>query len=573
MLGAIAGDVIGSVYEGAGNKIKDFELFGPYNRFTDDTVLTVAVADSILHEASLVDTLHEYFELYPQAGYGGSFIRWAMQRQRSPYNSWGNGSAMRVSPVAYAYDSIESVLHHAKRTADVTHNHPEGVRGSQATALAIYLARTGSKKEQIQREITERFGYDLSTTLESIRDVYEFDVSCQGSVPQSIRCFLEGTDYEDTIRNAISLGGDADTMACIAGGIAEAYWELPEHIAQTTWGLLDDHLRSVIKQFQEKFVHNHTFVRRSMGCVDRQRGCLLGLAVGDALGAAVEFQTPGSFIPVTDYRAGGPHGLGPGEWTDDTSMALALADSIHQAGWDLNDQARRYVSWWRDGQYSVNDVCFDIGNATRAALYEFERNGDARASGNPSPQAAGNGSIMRLAPVPIHFLELFPERLEELAERAAESSLPTHASPQCLSACRYFALILAGLMKGLDRDEVLAPDWEHLEQLRNIAPLHPEVDEVAAGSFRKLQPPEIRGSGYVVKSLEAALWAFHDASDFREAVLKAVNLGDDTDTTGAVCGQLAGAYWGESGIPQNWLQRLARQDMLERALDDIVARA
>ncbi len=303
-----------------------------------------------------------------------------------------------------------------------------------------------------------------------------------------------------------------------------------------------------------------------MAILDRQRGCLIGLAVGDALGAAVEFKAPGCFPPVTTYRGGGPHGLDPGEWTDDTSMALALADSIAHAGWDLNDQARRYVAWWRKGKYSVNGRCFDIGITTSRALSKFQRSGDARSSGDPSERASGNGSIMRLAPVVIHFLDGFPDQPERLATHAAESSLPTHSSPQCLSACRYFALILAGLMHGLDRDEVLAADWHLLERLRMNEPLYHEIDIVAAGSFRQHQPPRIRGSGYVVRSLEAALWAFHDALDFREAVLDAVNLGDDADTTGAVCGQLAGAYWGQTGIPSEWRNGLARPDMIERAL-------
>ena len=302
-----------------------------------------------------------------------------------------------------------------------------------------------------------------------------------------------------------------------------------------------------------------------MTVVDRQRGTLIGLAVGDALGAAVEFRPPGTFLEVTDYRGGGPHRLGPGEWTDDTSMALALADSIAEAGWDLDDQARRYVAWWRTGKYSVNDRCFDIGTTTRAALARFERTGDARTAAERSERASGNGSIMRLAPVPIRYAGLFPDRLEELAGYLVESSLTTHASPQCLSACAYFGVVLCGLIHGIDREEVLAPDWGPLVRLRAIRPLHPEVDEVAAGSFRR-RPPEIIGSGYVVQSLEAALWAMHDAADFREAVLRAVNLGDDADTTGAVCGQLAGACWGETGIPLQWRENLARPDMIEQAL-------
>ncbi len=298
----------------------------------------------------------------------------------------------------------------------------------------------------------------------------------------------------------------------------------------------------------------------------RCRGALIGLAVGDALGAAVEFRSPGSFKPVTGYRAGGPHGLAPGEWTDDTSMALALADSIADGGWDLNDQANRYLAWWKHGDYSVNGTCFDIGITTRSALSRFQKTKDARTSGDPSEHAAGNGSIMRLAPVPIRYANLLPDRLDELIHLLVESSLPTHASPQCQSACAYFGLVLAALISGLDRHVVLAPDWPPLAALRRLFPLHREIDEVAAGSFRLKRPPQIAGSGYVVKSLEAALWAFHDAKDFREAVLRAVNLGDDADTTGAVCGQLAGAYWGEGGIPEQWREKLGRKDMIERAL-------
>lgn len=300
--------------------------------------------------------------------------------------------------------------------------------------------------------------------------------------------------------------------------------------------------------------------------LDRKRGTMLGLAVGDALGAAVEFQWPGTFLEVVRYRGGGPHGLAPGEWTDDTSMALALADSIAEVGWDINDQAERYIKWWRIGAYSVNGRCFDIGNTTIAALHRFQSSGEARTSGDRSERASGNGSIMRLAPVPIRYSYMFPNGIGDLVERAVESSLPTHASPQCLSACVYMTVVLCGLLDGRPREEVLDPDWEPIRQASRIAPFHPEVQEVADGSFRRKRPPEIVGSGYVVESLEAALWAFHDAADFRQAVLRAVNLGDDADTTGAVCGQFAGAYWGESGIPQEWREGLARREMIETAI-------
>jgi ADP-ribosyl-[dinitrogen reductase] hydrolase len=303
---------------------------------------------------------------------------------------------------------------------------------------------------------------------------------------------------------------------------------------------------------------------------DRSRGALIGLAVGDALGAAVEFKSPGTFAPVTGYRNGGPHRLEAGEWTDDTSMALALADSIAMAGWDLNDQADRYVQWWKTGKYSVKGRCFDIGITTRGALGNFVARRNALESGDRSDEASGNGSIMRLAPVPIRFGHLYLDRLDELSRLAEESSLPTHASEQCLSACRYLATVLAGLIHGEDRDEVLSPDWQPLLRLNEIKPLHPFIQEIAKGSFRQRHPPAIQGSGWVVKSLEASLWAFHDADTFEETVLKAVNLGDDADTTGAICGQLAGAYWGESGISEPLRAGLARMDMLETALESIV---
>lgn len=299
---------------------------------------------------------------------------------------------------------------------------------------------------------------------------------------------------------------------------------------------------------------------------DRRRGSLIGLAVGDALGAAVEFMPPGSFAPVAVYRSGGPHGLDAGEWTDDTSMALALADSIVTAGWDLNDQAERYLKWWKSGEYSVNGRCFDIGITTRTALSKFSSSRNALTSAERAERASGNGSIMRLAPVAIRFGHFYAGQLDELSRLAEESSLPTHASEQCLSACRYLATVLAGLMHGEDRGEVLASDWKRLQQLNEIKPLHPLIQEVAEGSFRRKQPPAIQGSGWVVKSLEASLWAFHDSDSFEEAVLKAVNLGDDADTTGAVCGQLAGAFWGESGIPASWRSGLARMDLVEEAL-------
>lgn len=224
MVGAIAGDIIGSVYEAHPIKTKDFPLFHPRCRFTDDSVLTIAVAEAILTDGDYRRSVWEFGRRYPHAGYGGAFRHWLSSSSPEPYNSWGNGSAMRVSPVGWAFGSIDEVLTEAARTAEISHNHPEGIKGAQAAALALFLARTTGDKALIRKEITDRVGYDLNRTVDSIRPCYSFDVSCQGTVPEAIISFLDANDYEDAIRNAISLGGDSDTLACITGAIAEAYY-------------------------------------------------------------------------------------------------------------------------------------------------------------------------------------------------------------------------------------------------------------------------------------------------------------------------------------------------------------
>ncbi len=254
MLGAIAGDIIGSVYEGSPIKSTEFPLFQPHSTFTDDTVLTVAVAHSILSGTDYATSLKTFGLKYPNAGYGGSFIGWLFSEGDQAYNSWGNGSAMRVSPVGFAFDSIEEVLEEAKRSAEVTHNHPEGIKGAQATALAVFMARTGESKEAIRSEISERFAYDMDRTLAEIRPTYRFDVSCQGSVPESIIAFLESEDFEDAVRKAISLGGDGDTMACIAGAIAEAHYKtLPADIVSEVFERLPAELVEIVREFEAAY--------------------------------------------------------------------------------------------------------------------------------------------------------------------------------------------------------------------------------------------------------------------------------------------------------------------------------
>ena len=255
MIGAIAGDIIGSVYEAHPIKSTSFPLFSPHSRFTDDTVLTVAVAFSILKDIDYASSIKKFGLKYPHAGYGGSFYRWLHSAENKPYHSWGNGSAMRVSPVGFAFNSIEDVLSEAKKSAEVTHNHPEGIKGAQATALAIFLARKGKSKFEISKEIIERFAYDLNRTIDEIRPDYHFDVSCQGSVPEAMIAFFESTDYEDAVRKGISLGGDSDTIACIAGGIAQAFYQtIPDEIISQARRLLPEDLLTIIDEFNLKFV-------------------------------------------------------------------------------------------------------------------------------------------------------------------------------------------------------------------------------------------------------------------------------------------------------------------------------
>lgn len=254
MIGAIAGDIIGSVYEWNNIKTTDFPLFDRGCHFTDDTVLTVAVADCILHGGDYASKFKEYYKLYPHAGYGGMFHRWARSSSTAPYNSFGNGSAMRVSPAGFAFDSLEQVLSEAERSAAVTHNHPEGIKGAQATATAIYLSRKGMDKQEIRNSIEKRFGYNLSRRLDDIREEYGFDETCPGSVPEAIIAFIESEGYEDAIRKAVSLGGDSDTIACITGGIAQAFYGgVPQQIKDSVYDILDDRLRAVVQEFCETY--------------------------------------------------------------------------------------------------------------------------------------------------------------------------------------------------------------------------------------------------------------------------------------------------------------------------------
>lgn len=295
---------------------------------------------------------------------------------------------------------------------------------------------------------------------------------------------------------------------------------------------------------------------------DRFRGCLLGLAAGDALGTTVEFRPRGSFPPLTDMVGGGPFGLKPGQWTDDTSMALCLAASLVECdGFDPRDQMERYCRWQDTGYFSSTGACFDIGSTVARALARFRRTGQPFA-GSTDPYSAGNGCIMRLAPVPMFF---FPDP-DTAAHFAAESSRTTHGARECLDACRLLARVICRALDGQPKDQVLLADRQSFQGA-------PRILEIARGAYWQKSREQIRGSGYVVETLEAALWCFAHTDSFRDAVLTAANLGDDADTTAAVCGQVAGAFYGMSAIPSTWLDRLALRPQIVELADRLLARA
>lgn len=286
--------------------------------------------------------------------------------------------------------------------------------------------------------------------------------------------------------------------------------------------------------------------------MDRYLGALLGLAVGDAVGTTAEFKARGTFPPVTDMVGGGPFELAPGQWTDDTSMALCLAASLVECGgFNARDQMNRYRRWVIDGYMSSTGRCFDVGLTVHDALGRYEDTGEPMA-GSTDERAAGNGSIMRLAPVVLFF---HPDNAAAI-HHAAESSRTTHGATECVDACRLMASILCRALDGAAKDDALLGDASTFTGA-------PRIEAIARGDYRAKAPAEIRGTGYVVQSLEAALWCVHTTDSFEAAVLRAVNLGDDADTTAAVAGQIAGGLYGRSGIPSRWLERLAMRDLIE----------
>ena len=305
----------------------------------------------------------------------------------------------------------------------------------------------------------------------------------------------------------------------------------------------------MVKDLPKGLVQQEADILTNTNLLRKFKGCLLGLAIGDAVGTALEFKSRGSFEPIEDMIGGGPFNLQPGEWTDDTSMALCLATSLLDCeGFDAKDQMDKYCAWWQDGYLSSNGCCFDIGITVGDALMSYLDTGEPF-SGSQDPYSAGNGSIMRLAPIPMYY---YPD-LEQAIHFSSESSRTTHGAQECLEATQLLTRCLFNSFNGVPKDRVLLPNAQTEYS-------SPKIAAIAQGGYRTKNSSEILGTGYVVESLEAAFWCFHTTDSFREAILKASNLGGDADTTAAICGQIAGAYYGIEGIPESWLELLVMKE-------------
>ena len=568
MIGAIIGDVIGSRFEKNNIKTKDFELFTSVCCFTDDTVLTIAIADCILNSKDYSSTVKEYGRAFPFAGYGGTFKKWLAGIITGPYNSWGNGSAMRVSPIGFAFNDEAKILEEAKQSAIITHNHEEGVKGAQAIAMAIFLARTGSSKQEIKTYIESKFGYDLNRTIDEIRPIYKFDVSCQGSVPESIIAFLESENFEDAIRTAISIGGDSDTIACMTGAIAEAYYKsIPIEMLERVNEYLHERFQKVIEEFQKR--HKTKKYDKTNKAVDT----LLGVAIGDALGVPFEFKSKREIDknPCKDMIGYGTYSQPAGTWSDDSSLTFCLAESL-VGGYDLKDIAMRFIAWRNKAHWSARGSVFDIGITTTTSISrlanilkqeEYHELTQQKYLGDESDN--GNGSLMRIIPL-LFYIKGKP--IEEQWEIIWNVSALTHRHIRAAMCCLIYLRVAEHILNGKTKEESyeqmqkdILSFWKKMSFAEREQVL---FSKIITNDIRKTPYTELKSGGYVMESIEASLWCFLKHDNYASIVLEAVNLGHDTDTTAAIAGGLAGLYYGAAGIPEHWITSLARMsDIIE----------
>ena len=548
MWGAVVGDIAGSRFEGSRGGPKDFELFHRLCTYTDDTVCTAAVVDIILNERKPDVTLQRWCRRHPGRGYGGFFRNWIASADPAPYGSFGNGAAMRVAPVAVLHRRrpLEEALAASDRVTEITHDHPEGIKGARAVTEAIWLGLHGEGPETVRREIRTRYGYDLERSLEAIRPSHQFDVTCQGTVPTALICALESTSLEDAVRNAVSLGGDADTLAAIAGALGEALHGLPEGLVRTArerylQGAED--ITTTLDALYERATQDVTPEAPggiSEGVRNRAQGCLLGQVAGDSLGSLVEFKdasTIRKLYPngVRELADGGVWNTLAGQPTDDSEMAFALAQSLVRNGaFSIDDIRASYVRWYRSGP-------FDIGRTTACGL-----------EGEPILESQANGALMRISPLGVFAWTMEPEALAKLA---AEDASLAHPNPICRQVNGLYASAIAeAIREGFVPKTVYERMAARAEQWKVDHAIRERIERA-----KTHRPPEYsRQMGWVLTAFQNGFYELLHARTLEEGVIATVQCGGDTDTNGAICGALLGAVYGRDAVPGQWVDRIVK---------------
>lgn len=516
--GALIGDIIGSTYESRKRrtKSKDFPLMSEFSRFTDDSVMTVAVAHTLMqwkkgatideseYESAVIENMRTFGRKYTHVGYSRAFSAWLSSDNPQPYNALTNGAAMKISPVAWWFDDIQTVEKFAGITAGVTHNHPEGIKGAQATAAAIFLARKGHTKDDIRGYITARYGYDLSRKLDDIRPDYTFDMTCQGSVPEAIIAFIESENFEDAIRNAVSLGGDSDTLACITGAIAEGFYGVPAEIEEQVKYVLDGFMLSEIERWNKALNIEDLSQQR------RVTAMIPGALIGDIVGSVYEFHNIKSKnFPLMSERS---------RPTDDSYMTMAIAHALMK--WKKGDAIDP-----AEFQQAVTDSMREFGRA-------YPRSGYGRRfrewifSSAPQPYNSwGNGSAMRASPVAWYFDDL--QTVEKYAEFTA---LPTHNHPEGIKGAQATAAAVFLARTGKSKDDIRS-----YISIRYGYDLSRTCDEIR---------PHYHFDVSCQGSVPEAIIAFLESDSFEDAIRNAISLGGDSDTIACITGAIAEGFYG-----------------------------
>ena len=614
MLGTIIGDIVGSIYERRGIKTKDFELFGRGCSFTDDTVMSIAVAEALLDDKdgkgkfsdSIVKSLQQWGRKYPYAGYGGNFILWIDSDDPKPYNSFGNGSAMRVVSCGFISEDITEALSYAKESAEVTHNHPEGIKGAEIVSMAIFLAKNKKSKQEIKTILEKQFGLSLDKTLDQIRPSYQFDVTCQGTVPQALQAFLESTCFEDAIRNAISLGGDSDTLAAITGGIAEAYYGIPDDIRNKAMEYLDEDIKGVVKRYYSYL--NKTNQRNTNETsnppkkeklserelkeikLDSVLGCLFGGAYGDALGYPVEFMK--KYQIEDEYGEEGITELrlknGKAQISDDTQMTLYTANGMlvgqtrafnrgisgllsgyvymaykewyeRQVG-SFNSNENKWRMCWLNNNKALGESRAP-GNSCLSAIANSTGNGT---TDNPVNDSKGCGGVMRVAPVACFAVSGHLNGGDTAAIEAANIAALTHGHPLGYITAAYMSDLIYCIItykitnSNIDLFKLATESIERVEKLYGSKSYFGEFKDITQKAINMAQNNEaddaqaikILGEGWVAEeALAIGLYcALRYCNNFRKAICVAVNHDGDSDSTGSIAGNILGAYVGLSGV-------------------------